>query len=165
VHFPPESFRIISGELSEDDLKQNPMWSEHYDYDERFDIVAWGVDPSWLDAELQRLPSHPHPIYPVLQHEPFPERMFLFIAATFQTPGKQTLQGYLVNVPPHAVCLFVGEESTTLSCHPMLRDLQEEDIKSIQARLGRPDDPILPLEFHSQVLGPDGAPIRGTFGV
>jgi hypothetical protein len=165
VHYPPESFRLISGELSEDDLKQNPMWSEHYDHDERLEIEAWGVEPNWLDAEIKRLPRHPHPIYPVLRHKPFPERMRLFIAATFETPGKHILQGYLVNVPPHAVCLFVGEASTTLNCHPMLRDFLEDGIKSIQARLGCPNDPILPLTFHSQVLGPDGAPICGTFGV
>jgi len=45
--YSTEIFTLIKmSELSKIHFDEHPIWSEHYDYDERQEIIDWGVDAS-----------------------------------------------------------------------------------------------------------------------
>ena len=163
TRFPVESFELVSADLRPEHLEKNPLWAENYDFEERDEIESWGVDRAWLDSELKRLPDHPHPIYPVLVHDPFPDRMYLFISAAFRTPNGHELTGYLINSPPHAVHIFLPRGGEVLNINMIGDEYWQRSIDSIRAHVGDKDDPIHPLTYRSDVRGRDGEPIHGVF--
>jgi len=87
---------VPMSELSKQHFDRHPIWSEYYDYDERDEILSWGIDPLWLEAELKRVHTeNDHCAYPILQPYPLPERMRLYIKAQITTFDGQFLKGTL----------------------------------------------------------------------
>ena len=68
-HYLPDVFALVPmSELSKHHFDLHPIWSEHYDYDERDEIIDWGVDPRWLAEELDRVHTgNDHCAYPILR--------------------------------------------------------------------------------------------------
>jgi hypothetical protein len=159
---PP--FRLVSEEdFGPVHLDEYPVWSEFYDHAERNEIVAWGIDAAWLDAELAAYHTgNAHPVYPLWEVNPFPPRMRIFIRAQFKTAAGQELHGYIVNEDAHpAIAIFYGSE--TFYFNRLLCTDGEQEAAHLRAALPDSSDPIFPLRYEADFTDTDGEPIAGTF--
>lgn len=157
-------FRLVpENEFSQKHLEEYPVWSEFYDYDEREEIISWGIDPAWLDEELAKHHNgNVHAIYPLLQVNPFPDRMRIYIRARFRTSAGQRLSGYIVNEDAcPAVAIF--HEGQEFGFNYLMFDWAQKDIKALQQLLPDYDDPIFPLEYETDFTDEEGRRIRGEF--
>lgn len=163
--YPPDVFMLVPmSQLSKRHFDLHPIWSEHYDYQEREEIVSWGVDGEWLARELDRLhDGSDHCAYPILRPYPLPNRMRIYIKSRCVTAGGVTLDGYVMNVDAFVVTLFAGDGQYTFSRHADLGDLNGQELRKLKAVIGRADDPVFPLLYGTVFLGPDDALIAGTF--
>ena len=163
--YSPEIFTLVPmSQLSKRHFDLHPIWSEFYDYEEREEIVSWGVDQKWLEEELENVHSgNDHCAYPVLRPYPLPERMRLYIRARFITASGMNLEGYVMNEDAFVVTLFVGKDEHNLSRHPILADLNAASLRSLQEAIGRSGDAIFPLKYETDFLGTNDALMSGTF--
>jgi hypothetical protein len=163
--YPPSIFMLVpKSQLSRRHFDLHPIWSEHYDGDEREEIVQWGVDRRWLEAELARVDSgDDHCAYPILRPYPLPYRMRIYIKARFTTPAGSTLDGYVVNDAAYAIGLFVGEDEFFSSSHPIFKKDNVDLRDQLQQAIGRLEDPIFPLRYETDFIGHDGTLIAGLF--
>jgi hypothetical protein len=163
--YPPDAFTLVPmSQLSKRHFDLHPIWSEHYDYDEREEIVSWGVDQEWLGRELDRMhDGSDHCAYPILRPYPLPDRMRLYVKARFETAGGTRLDGYVMNDDAFVVTLFAGDGEYTFSRHSALGDLNGQSLRELRAAIGRADDRVFPLRYETDFLGPDDTPIAGTF--
>lgn len=162
--YPANVFTLVPmSQLSKRHFDLHPIWSEHYDFDEREEIVSWGINRDWLDRELQQVhKGNDHCAYPILRPYPLPNRMRLYIGARVVTAGGTKLDGYVMNDDAFMVTLFAGDGKYTFSRHESLGELNGHSLRALKAVIGR-DDPIFPLHYETDFLGPDDAPITGTF--
>jgi hypothetical protein len=165
--YPPNIFVLVPmSQLSKRHFEQHPIWSEFYDYEERNEIVSWGVEQKWLEQELDRLHDcGDHCAYPILRPYPLPERMRLYMQARFVTADGKPLDGYVMNQDAFVATLFYGDEKFTFSRHPALKKLRDQELQSLRAAIGNCDDPILPLRYETHFLDRNDFPIAGTFDV
>lgn len=165
--YPPDVFKMVPmSQLSKRHFDLHPIWCELYDYDEREDIVSWGVNREWLERELDRVGNgSDHSAYPILRPYPLPVRMRLYIRARFVTAGGTKLDGYVMNDDAFVVTLFEGDGDTeyTFSRHSLFGDLNSQSLRALRCTIGRGDDPVFPLRYETDFLGPNDALIAGTF--
>lgn len=165
--YPPDVFTLVPmSQLSKRHFDLHPIWSEHYDFDEREEIISWGVGREWLERELQRVnDGNDHCAYPILRPYPLPDRMRLYIKARFVTAGGSRLDGYVMNDDAFVVTLFAGGGEHTFSRHPALGDLNGRSLHRLKQAIGCADDPVFPLRYETDFLGPGDVPIAGRFTV
>lgn len=164
MRYPPDRFRIVQ-ELTEECFDYHPVWSEYYDFDEREEITSWGIDRDWLDAKLQELPEHPHPCYTVLDTDPLPDRMRLFIKAGFKTPTGNVLTGWVMNENVVVIGIYVAGKEFVFNASPFLaRDMQQLAYTLMEA-LGDTSAPVFPIQYTTDFTSSDGQPICGTFAL
>lgn len=138
-----------------------PVWSEHYDFDEIEEIVSWGIDRDWLLKELQSKHSgNEHCLYPLLQTNPFPPRMRIFIKARFKTTGGQDLEGYVMDEDAFVIHIFYSDGEYGFSRHPLLENLNKEQEERLKEKIG---EFIFPLTYETDFLAQDGKRICGEF--
>jgi hypothetical protein len=161
--YPPSLFTLVPmSQLSKRHFDVHPLWSEHYDFCEREEIVGWGVDRSWLEAELERLDDGgEHCAYPILRPYPLPDRMRLYIKARFTTSAGAKLDGYVMNDDAYVVTLFAGDDEFMFSRHPALDDLNTESLHGLRRAIAGSDDPVFPLRYETDFIGHDGRLIEG----
>ncbi|MEM1094131.1 MAG: hypothetical protein AAGJ10_05970 [Bacteroidota bacterium] len=149
-------------QLAEQHFQVHPIWSEYYDYDERGEIISWGIDPAWLNDELEAVhDGNDHCAYPVLRLYPLPVRMRLYIKATFQTPEGRMLDGFVVNDDAYAITIFFqGEQFIFSKC---LSDLAEKECARLGEALTMDGEAIFPLSYVTDFKGHDGRIIQGVF--
>ena len=140
------------------------MWSEFYDPEEREDIIRWGIDPVWLERELE-IHHHgsDHAIYPLLETDPFPERMRIYISARFETPAGGKLWGYVINEDAYGIGVFLCGEEFVFNPHPLLERDNEEQRARLGGLMGDPSDPVFPLRYWTGFTDSKGKPIEGVF--
>ncbi len=163
--YPPDVFTLVSmSQLSKRHFDLHPIWSEHYDYDEREEIVSWGVNREWLERELDRVhDASDHSAYPILRPYPLPYRMHIYVKARFVTAGGMRLVGYVMNEDAFVVTLFLGDGAYTFSRHSALGDLNGQSLRALRRTIGCGDDPIFPLRYDTDFFGLNDALIAGTF--
>jgi hypothetical protein len=163
--YSPEIFTLVPMcQLSKRHFDLHPIWSEFYDYEEREEIVSWGVDQKWLEQELEKFHTgNDHCAYPILRPYPLPERMRLYIKARFATASGTYLEGCVMNDDAFVVTLFVGDDNHTFSRHPAFADWYDASLRSLQKAIGGSDDAIFPLNYETDFLGANDAPIAGIF--
>ena len=163
--YPLEFFALVPmSQLSRQHFEQYPVWSEYYDHDEREEIISWGIDREWLERELSRVhDGNDHCAYPILRPHPLPDRMRLYIRARFVTAGGARLDGYVMNDDASVATLFAGEGEYAFSRHLSLEDLNAASLRGLRTIIGFEDDPIFPLGYETDFVGPDYAPIEGMF--
>lgn len=163
--YHPDLFTLVpKSQLSKRHFDMHPIWSEYYDYDEREEIASWGVNREWLDRELLRVhEGSDHCAYPILRPYPLPDRMRLYIRARFVTAGGARLDGYVMNDDAFVATLFASDSEYAFSRHSALGDLNDRSLRALKAAIGRDDDPIFPLQYETDFLGLEDAPIAGTF--
>jgi hypothetical protein len=163
--YSPEIFTLVPmSQLSKRHFDLHPIWSEHYDFEERMEIVSWGVSQEWLEQELERVhDGSDHCAYPILRPYPLPERMRLFVKARFVTAGGIRLAGYVMNDDAFVVTLFTGDDRHEFSRHSLLGDLNAMSLRALQKAIGRGDDAIFPLHYETDILDSNGTLIAGVF--
>ena len=157
-------FRLVpENEFTYAHLEEYPVWSEFYDYDEREEIIEWGIDPEWLDQELARHQSgNIHPVYPLLEVNPFPARSHLYIRARFETPAGQSLVGYIINEDASpAISIFYG--GRLFSFNRVMFEWGMASKEALQQLLPNSADPILPLKYETDFTDDEGNKIEGVF--
>ena len=152
---------IPQSELSKEHFEAYPIWSEHYDYDEIDEIVSWGIDREWLLQEIRaKCTGSEHCVYPLLQTDPLPARMRIFIKARFQTPDGVILSGFVVNEDAYAMGIFWGNAEYGFNNHPLLRELNKVQEAKLKEAVGYT---IFPLKYETDFRNNDGERIRGEF--
>ena len=151
----PEDFEMVET-LDRAALERHPVWKT-YRAGDRASILAWGVEPSWLDAELERFGyCGPEPLFPVLECDPLPEGSEIVVAAEIRLASGATLPGYLLE--PMAFGVFADSEYT------FNRGLSRHALQTAE-RLGAEFDvsreEIFPMSYRCVVRGTDGRPLVG----
>lgn len=164
MKYPPDRFRIAQ-ELTKECFDDHPVWSEYYGFDEREEIASWGINRDWLDAKLQELPEHPHPCYTVLETDPLPDRMRLFIKASFKTPSGRMLAGWVMNKDAVVIGIYVAGKEFVFNTSPLLtRDMQQL-AHMLREALGDASDPIFPLQYTTDFASNSSQPVCGVFAL
>lgn len=163
--YPSDVFTLVPmSQLSKQHFDLHPIWSEYYDYDEREEIVSWGINPEWLEHELQQVHNgSDHCAYPILRPYPLPDRMRLYIKARFVTIGGTKLDGYIMNDDAFVVTLFADGGMFDFSRHPALDELNSRSLHALKMAIERDNDPIFSLQYETDFLREDDSPIAGTF--
>ena len=159
-----KTFRVLRQSLlAEQDFDAYPVWSEYYDYEELDDIEKWGLnrdDVMRLFAENSR--GNEHCVYTMLESNPFPERMRLFIRATITTVAGRKLKGYIMNENAFCMGIFLNGDEFVFSSHPMLASENAEREQLLRRALGV-DELIFPLNYETDFERRDGTRIAGAF--
>jgi hypothetical protein len=157
-------FRVLPQSLlSESDFDEFPVWSEFYDYDELEDIERWGLDRD----EVLRLfrdnsPGNEHCVYTLLESNPFPERMRVFIRASIITASGRRLKGYVMDENAFCLGVFFNGAEFIFSRHPMLATENGTREQSLQTALEAAEI-IFPVTYETNFQCKSGKRIAGEF--
>jgi hypothetical protein len=151
------NFRLIPmSELSRQHFNQWPVWSEHYDYDEIEEIESWGVSREQFFAELEALNlGNGHAAYPVLNYDPLPPRMRIYIKARYATRRGDTFNGFVVNEGTYAGCIFREDDELYFNVNI------PESFDDLALHLGVSLDELLPLRFETDCRTEEGDLVAG----
>jgi hypothetical protein len=150
--------------LSKSHFEQHPLWSEYYDYEEREEIISWGVDPIWLAAELNSFDKGgEHCVYPILRPYPWPDRMRLYIKARFTTVENEVLDGYIMNDDAYILSIFIADEEFVFSRNMMLIDLNQKELIRLKTLCPQLLGDIFPIQYETEFLKSYGNLITGIF--
>ena len=158
-------FRVIpQSTLGEEEFDFFPVWSEHYDYEEIEDIVRWGLDK---DVVLKMFDENEHgnehSVYTLLESNPFPERMRIFIKAHLTTTSGVKMKGYIMNENAYCLGVFVNGEKYFFSRHEMLSDLNSESAAKLAQALGLDINKLFPMAYETDFTDKSGNIITGSF--
>ena len=165
--YSPDIFTLVPMRaLSKQHFESHPIWSEHYDYEEREDIVAWGIDPQWLASELERVHSgNDHCAYPILRPYPLPDRMRLYIRAMITLQNGQTCVGYVINENAYFLSIFANEDEFCFSSNGMLSDLNDKELKRLAVAIGCSPNDVFPVTYKTEFLDSEDNVIEGVFSL
>ena len=157
-------FRVLpQSQLSEQDFDEYPVWSEHYDYDEIEDIERWGLDRELvLHLFAENSPGNEHCVYTMLEANPFPARMRIFIRATITATDGTSLKGYVMNEDAFCLSVFHSGREFIFSKHPMLGRENQKHESQLLSAMGR-TLPIFPVKFATEFRSTEGNLISGEF--
>jgi len=151
----PADFELIET-LDRKALELHPVWKTYRAGDRPW-ILSWGVEPAWLDAELERFGyCGPEPLFPVIDCDPLPDRGELAVAAEVRLSSGAVLPGY--RLAPLAFGVFADHEYTFNQGLPRFALRNAEHLA---AALGISRDEVFPITFRCAVRGPDGRPLVG----
>jgi hypothetical protein len=151
----PEDFELIET-LDRAALERHPVWKTYRPGDRAW-VLSWGVEPDWLDGELERFGyCGPEPLFPVLEYDPLPERSEIAVAVELRLASGQVLPGYLLE--PLAFGVFAGVEYTFNRGLPRFALRNAERLAS---ELGISRDQVFPIHYRSGVRDHDGRPLEG----
>lgn len=158
-------FRVLpESELSERHFDEWPVWSEHYDYEEIEDIERWGLNrDEVLQAFQQNERGDEHCVYTMLEANPFPPRMRIFIKASLEAANGQRLKGYVMNEDAFCLCVFNSDQTFSFSSHPMLESLNREEEHKLLQSLGSSAVTLFPMKYQTDYHGTNGEVIAGSF--
>jgi hypothetical protein len=158
-------FRVIpQSELSEQHFDEWPVWSEHYDYDEIEEIARWGVSrEEAFQAFRQNERDNEHCVYTMLQANPFPPRMCIFIKASLQAANGLSLKGYVMNEDAYCLAVFSKGTEFIFSRQPMLEELNRKEEQKLRKSIGGPSSELFPMSYATDFRDSDGKVISGMF--
>ena len=167
AQYSPDIFTLVPmSALCKRHFESHPIWSEHYDFDEREEIVAWGVDPQWLASELERVDTgDDHCAYPILRPYPLPERMRLYMRAGITTKDGRTFVGYVMNEDAYVLSIFANDDEFCFSRNRMLGDMNDEELQRMAATLGCSPASLFPVKYETDFLDSDDKAIAGVFSL
>ncbi|MES2459640.1 MAG: hypothetical protein V4671_03595 [Armatimonadota bacterium] len=161
------AFRLISAsEFSYKHLEEYPVWSEFYDYDEREEILGWGIDETWFDQEFTKHhDGSDHAMYPLLEVNPFPTRERIYVSARFHTPAGQSLLGYVILKIDAAPVLYIFHDGQEFGFSTVFPNQANKDREKLQRLLTDPKDPIFPLMYETEFTDKERRTIEGIFDI
>jgi hypothetical protein len=160
------AFRLIpKSQFSCKHLEEYPVWAEFYDDWEREEILGWGIDEVWLDQEFDKHhDGSDHAMYPLLDVNPFPTRVRIYVRARFRTPAGQNLLGCLIlkrDAPPVVIAItYDGQEFSFSNIIPDWANKNKEALKRL---LPDPEDPVFPIVYETDFTDEAGRTIEGAF--
>ena len=159
------TFRVIpGGDLAERHFDEWPVWSEYYDYEEIEDVERWGLDREKVLRQFQANERDgEHCVYTLLETDPFPERMRIFIRAELKTSGGIGLKGNVMDEEAFVLTVYVAGESFMFSRHPLLEDLNREQERQLERALNVPPGAVFPIQYRTAYTSRNGEPIAGNF--
>ena len=166
--YSPEIFTLVPiSALSKQHFDSHPIWSEYYDFDEREEIAAWGIDPQVLASELDRIHTgNDHCAYPILRPYPLPNRMRLYIRARITLKNGQTLVGHVMNEDAYVLSIFANDDDEfCFSRNDGLRDLNEKELGRMAEALGCSTDELFPATYATDFLDSENNLIAGVFSL
>jgi len=150
-------------QLSEEAFDRFPVWSEHYDFEEIDDIVGWGLDREYVLSLLdEHSPGDEHCVYTLLESNPFPPRMRIFIRATIRAADGRVLKGFVMNEDAFCLEIFHGGERFIFSRHSMLGSENQKQEQDLLTALGS-GARVFPVWYDTEFNNADGAVIAGVF--
>lgn len=153
----PHEFRMIET-LSPEALEEHPVWAP-FRPDDRARVLAWGVAPERLDAELERYGyCGLEPLYPVLEPEGLHDPTDHFVAVTAWLACGVELPGYLLE--PQAFGVFVAERDFTFNRG--LEDFSQRTAGRLAEALGVDAGSVFPLRYRSRVRRAGAARWEGS---
>lgn len=160
-----KQFRVLpQSELSEQHFEEWPVWSEHYDHDEIEDIVRWGLERGEvLQAFRDNERGNEHCVYTLLEANPFPPRMRIFIKASLKAADGQNLRGYVVNEDAYGLAVFHNGQTFFFNDHPALEDTNRESERKLIDSLGSAAPSLFPMTYRTDFRRTDGEIIAGAF--
>jgi len=167
AHYAPDIFTLVPmSALSKRHFDLHPIWPEHYDYEERDEIIAWGVDAQWLASELERVHTgNDHCVYPILRPYPLPERMRLYIRARITAVDGRTFDGHVMNEDAYVLSIFVNDDEYRFSRNEILNDLNRKELARLQAALGASTDQLFPVQYETDFVDSEDKLIAGVFSI
>ena len=158
------SFRVIpQSRLSESEFDEYPVWSEHYDYDEIEDIERWGLDKGRvLKLFSENSPGNERCVYTLLETNPFPNRMRIFIRASVIDSEGTKLKGYVMNEGAFCLVVFHGGAQFIFSRHPTLGRENQRHERQLLESMGRSSG-IFPVTYETEFNDKNGVRIAGKF--
>ncbi|QXI31134.1 hypothetical protein [Pseudomonas vanderleydeniana] len=158
------AFRVLpETRLNEEAFDYYPVWSERYDCEEIEDVVRWGLD---RDEVLQLFEMNSvgsdHCVYTLLESNPFPPRMRLFVRATIEAADGRLLKGFVMDEDAYCLTIFHEGERFQFSAHPMLKGPNQEHERALLASLGT-EKQVFPVRYHTDFNDTEGQLIAGTF--
>ena len=155
---------LPQSKLDETAFDHYPVWSEHYDYEEIEDIERWGLDvEEVLNKFSENSPGNEHCVYTLLESNPFPERMRIFIKASISTNSGVELVGYVVNENAYCLTVFYGGQEFIFSSHPLLEGENKLSEQGLAKELDCSVSEIFPLQYTTAYTSKRGEKIRGSF--
>lgn len=163
--FLMSQFRVIpQSKLSERDFDDFPAWSEHYDFEEIEDIERWGLDRNTVLALFEEnSPGNEHCVYTLLQSNPFPERMHIFIRAKLRTAFGVSLKGYVVNENAFCLGVFHHGKEYIFSRHPLLQEENDKHKVELAKAIGIEPEAVFPISYETEFNAENGNRISGIF--
>jgi hypothetical protein len=157
-------FQVLPlNQLSEKNFDEYPVWSEHYDWDEIRDIERWGLDQEYvLRLFEENSPDNEHCVYTLLESNPFPDRMRIFIRAAIRAADGRELKGYIMNEDAFCLGIYHHGEEFVFSKHPMLEPENKKDEQQLLRALGGPAT-IFPVKYETEFRQKTGGLITGEF--
>ena len=154
-----------SSELSEQDFDEWPVWSEHYDSDELDDVEGWGLDREEVSALFQENErGNEHCVYTLLEANPFPARMRIFIRASLELANGQLLKGYVMNEDAYCLAAFNNGQEFIFSSNSMLDGSNREEEQNLRRSLGiQESTTVFPIRYQTEYRTADGTAISGLF--
>jgi hypothetical protein len=150
--------------LSEQSFDEFPIWSEHYDFEELEDIERWGLDRDVVLAMFREneLGSQ-HCVYTLLESNPFPARMRIFIKASLETQGGILMKGYVMNEDAFCLTVFSKGDQFHFSRHPSLEHINRESERALAQSTGISESELFPLKYGTDFKDSSGEVIAGIF--
>lgn len=159
------NFKVLPiSDLAEQTFDEWPVWSEHYDYDEIEDIVRWGlIREEVLRLFQQNENGNEHCVYTLLETNPFPERMRIYIKAMLVTANGQSFKGYVINEDAYCISIFHGGREFSFSYHPMSESHNREQEQKLLRSLGSLGSELFPITYKTDYFASNGDRICGVF--
>lgn len=163
--FIMNQFRVIQqSQLSELDFDRFPVWSEYYDFEEIEDIERWGLDRNTVLALFEtNSPENEHCVYTLLQSNPFPERMRIFIRAKLRAASGAPLKGYIMNENAFCLGVFHYGKEYIFSRHPLLHEENDKHKVELAKAIGTKPDTVFPIRYKTEFNDKNGNRISGIF--
>ena len=156
---------VPESQFGEYQLQLHGVWARYDHPSEIEEIVSWGVDRSEIMAALAATDSgSDHAMYPVLQTDPLPEYLDIYVRAEFETPDNQRLTGYVSGKEGFVAFYYANDEFSFSAITPThFPDINLEELSRFRNAIGDPDAVLFPMKFRTAYRKPDGTPLCGSF--
>ena len=163
--FKLDKFKVIpQSQLSKSCFEEFPVWSEHYDYEEIEDIERWGLNKEKVLKLFEtNSQGNEHCVYTLLESDPFPERMRIFIKAKLNTANGVELDGYVVNENAYCLGVFYKGKEFIFSTHPLLIKENNKQQQDLALLLNSENADIFPIEYITTFKSRINSEIKGEF--
>ena len=139
-------------------LETHPAWADYRGARDREEILAWGVPPERLDAELERYAYCGTSIsYPILVPDPLPDRPGLVLAARFVTGTANEIPGYVVD--GRVFGLFLDDREVCFN--RSLPGRAGGEAEHLAGSLGLTPEALFPLRYRTGLRDAAGREVEG----
>src|SRR5262245_54695552 len=102
---------VPESRFGEEHIIAHPVWARYDEPDQIDEIVGWGIDRNLVLQKLAEThDGNDHAMFPVLQTDPLPDSLDIYIRAEFITSDQRRLTGYLSGIEANVITLFWAKD-------------------------------------------------------